>query len=67
MTGNLGRKDRLPVLFQTAHGAFLVLAHQSAVANDIRRENGHQPALHTSFRRAHPQLSNARSRLSGPR
>ena len=41
MTGNLGRKHRLPVLFQAAHGAFLVLAHQSAVANDIRRENGH--------------------------
>jgi hypothetical protein len=67
MTGNLGRKHRLPVLSQTAHGAFLVLAHQSAVANDIRRQNGHQPALQTSLRRAQPQLSSACFRLSGPR
>lgn len=67
MAGNLGREHRLPMLFQTAHGAVLVLAHQSAVANDIRRENGHQPALHTSFRPAQPQLSSARLRLSEPR
>ena len=47
MPGNLGIDQLAPMGLQLREGPFLVGANQPAVAGDICRENGGQPAFDT--------------------
>jgi hypothetical protein len=40
------RQDHALVRFEIAHGAGLVLVHESAVAGDIGGKNGGKPTVH---------------------